>query len=54
MGLYALIGRPNVDEERSYPILIYQSKNNIFGTKWISNKMYHAKVVVFKRRHPMV
>jgi len=26
MGSYVLIGRPNVGEERSYPILNYQSK----------------------------
>jgi len=26
---HVLIGRPNVGEERSYPILIYQSKNNM-------------------------
>jgi len=26
MGSYVLIGRSNVDEERSYPILNYQSK----------------------------
>jgi len=26
MGSYVLIGRPNVGEERSYPVLNYQSK----------------------------
>jgi len=26
MGSYVLIGRPNVDEGRLYPILNYQSK----------------------------
>jgi len=30
MGLYVLIGRSNVGEERSYPILNYQSKG--FGS----------------------
>jgi len=28
MGSYVLIGRPNVGKEK-YPILIYQSKNNM-------------------------
>jgi len=44
MGLYVLIGRPNIDEERSYPILIYQFKNNMgqseFQTKCTIQKLY--------------
>jgi len=42
-----LIGRPNVGEERSYPILIYQSKNNMeqseFQTKCTIQKLLYSK-----------
>jgi len=42
-----LIGRPNVDEERSYPVLIYQSKNNMgqseFQTKCTIQKLLYSK-----------
>jgi len=38
-----MIGRPNVGEERLYPILIYQSKNNMgqseFQTKCTIQKL---------------
>jgi len=47
MGLYVLIGRPNVDEERLYPILIYQSKNNMirseFQIKCTIEKLLYSK-----------
>jgi len=45
MGLYVLMGRPNVGEKRSYPILIYQSKNNMgqseFQIKCIIQKLLY-------------
>jgi len=44
MGSYVLIGQPNVGEEKSYPILIYHSKNNMgqseFQTKCTIQKLY--------------
>jgi len=52
MGSYVLIDRPNVGEERSYPILIYQSKNNM-GQSEFKTKCTIQKVVL-KRGHPMV
>jgi len=51
MSLYVL-GRLNVGEERSYPILIYRSINNMeqseFQTKCTIQKLY------LKEDHPMV
>jgi len=48
MGLYVLIGRPNVDEEKSYSILIYQSKNNMeqseFQTKCTIQMLYSKNI----------
>jgi len=47
MGSYVLIGRSNVGEEKSYPILIYQSKNNMgqneFQTKCTIQKLLYSK-----------
>jgi len=44
---YVLIDRPNVGEERSYPILSYQSKNNMgqseFQTKCTIQKLFYSK-----------
>jgi len=47
MGSYILIDRLNVGEEKSYPILIYQSKNNMgqneFQTKCTIQKLLYSK-----------
>jgi len=53
MSSYVLIGRLNIGEEKSYLILIYQSKNNMGQNEFLT-KYTIQKVIVFKRRYPMV